>query len=110
MNEDVTSVWTAIMVSSVAVLIWIALLIRMAKSFGCHSERRPFMMAMPVVGLVAAVGTLASGIGFGISSGVIDLDIPKTTLTLVASMGRGALLMGGAIALAYYHPAESKAP
>lgn len=101
-----TAVYGAIVISGLAVLVWGILTVKMVMSVYRRHERRPFILSMPAVGLLAAVGTLASAIGFGISSGTLHVDIPPETLTLVASMGRGALLMGGVIALAYYNPSH----
>lgn len=105
---DPSAVYVAIIVSTMSVGIWMVLALRMVWFVAHGHERRPFILAMPAVGLLAAVGTLASAVGFGISSGIIHLDIPQALLTMVASMGRGGLLMGGVIALAYYRPIHPK--
>ena len=51
--------------------------------------------------LLASIGTLASSIGYGMQQGVIVLDIPQPWFSLIASMGRGALLAAGAIVLTH---------
>lgn len=101
---DPTAVYGAIAVSALSVCIWAGLGLRIIFKMRSHAEHRLFIMAMPAVGLVASLGTLASAIGFGISSGTFEFPLSQQSLTLVASMGRGALLMGGVIALAYYRP------
>ena len=97
----------ALAISALAATIWLVLLVRMVWAMKHGQERRPYILAMPMVGLLASVGTLASAIGFGIQAGVLDIQFSSQALTLLASMGRGALLMGGVIAFGYYHPRES---
>ena len=94
--------------SAIAVTIWLVLLVRMVLAMKRGRERRPYILAMPMVGLLASIGTLASAIGIGIQTGVLEVDISREALTLVASMGRGALLMGGVVALTYYHPHDGE--
>jgi hypothetical protein len=94
----------ALSISALAATIWLVLLVRMVWAMKHGRERRPYILAMPMVGLLASIGTFASAVGFAIQTGVIDLHISQEALSLVASMGRGALLMGGVIALGYYHP------
>ena len=94
----------ALVISVIAATIWLVLLVRMVLAMKRGRERRPYILAMPMVGLLASIGTLASAIGFGIQTGVLDFQISSDALSLVASMGRGALLMGGVVALGYYHP------
>jgi len=105
MNDAIDyEVRLALAVSVIAATIWVVLLVRMVLAMKLGRERRPYILAMPMVGLLASIGTLASAIGFGIQTGVLEVDISGEALTLVASMGRGALLMGGVVALGYYHP------
>lgn len=106
MMVDVGSVYAAIAVSGISVFVWSVLMIRMVWFFRHHHERRPFILAMPVVGLVASIGTLASAIGYAVSAGVLDIAVSRDAISLIASMGRGGLLMGGVMALAYYRPAH----
>jgi hypothetical protein len=94
----------ALAISALASIIWVVLLVRMVWAMKHGRERRPYILAMPMVGLLASFGTLASAIGFGLQTGMIDIQIEPQALSLVASMGRGALLMGGVIAFAYYRP------
>lgn len=97
---------TAIFISTAATVAWVILTIKILLSFRSHIERRPYILSMPAVGLLAAVGTLASALGFALQRQIIDIPVDPQTLTVVASMGRGALLMGGVIALAYYSPTK----
>lgn len=98
------AVIAALAISSAAALIWLSLLVVVVGSLARKVEGRVLIVVMPLVGLLASIGTLASAIGFGISSGVLDLAVSTQSLTLVASMGRGGLLMGGVIALGFYRP------
>lgn len=103
-NPNFEAVWGGLLISGVASILWLILLERVVALLGAHVERRPFILAMPIVGLLASVGSLASAVGFGMQTGILDISISPTVLSVVASMGRGALLMGGVIALFYYHP------
>lgn len=98
------SVFGAIFVSAGAIIAWLWLLVKMAICNHRRDERRPAQLAMPFVGLVASIGTLSSALGFAKQLGYIDIGISNEAISLIASMGRGALLMGGIIALVYYHP------
>lgn len=99
----------AIATSIVALVVWTAVVIRI---YWCsnktHTERRFSTTVMPLVGWVATLGTLASAIGFAQSAGVYDFGLDRGTLTFIASMGRGALLMGGIMVLVYYSPKPRK--
>lgn len=83
----------AIVVSLVAVAAWAAVLIAQARA---DDERRTSLM-MPVTALIASLGTLASALGFAQQTGTLTLNIDPQILTLVASMGRGALAAAGII-------------
>ena len=94
----------AVVVSLAAVVAWMVLTVKIVWSFHDHVERRPYILSMPAVGLLASVGTLASALGFALQRHLIDIPIHGEVLSVIASMGRGALLMGGVIALVYYSP------
>lgn len=99
---EMPGAWAALIVSGAAVLVWGALMGRVVTG---SREPRVAFLAMPAVGLVASIGTFASALGYGMSSGLIpDGALPSDWLTFVASMGRGALLMGGLMVLLSYHP------
>jgi len=101
----VTGAYTAIAISALSCLIWIALLIRTLRSRHQDTERRMVSLIMPFVGLVASVGTLSSAIAYAAALSP-EINLGPEALTLVASMGRGALLMGGLMAFALYAPGE----
>lgn len=87
-------------ISSISVLIWFSFLVLNIKSMSNHEERRPMMFAMPIVGLLTSLGTLAS-----VSAFLYITHVEPTTppiLALIAAIGRGALLMGGVVGLMYY--------
>lgn len=89
-----------IAVSIAAVVIWSYLLLRSAAKYG-HEQRR-LWFAMPVGGLIASVGTLASAwAGYASVHGIV---FDPVAISFIASMGRGALLMGGIVAIFYYQP------
>lgn len=97
-----TAGWFAILISGLSVLAWAALLVKSFGGFQRHVIRRPMWLAMPIVGLLASVGTLASAIGFAYQTGLLSGEINQELFSLVASMGRGALLMGAVISLGYF--------
>lgn len=103
MTGDLTAVYLAMLVSAFSVGVWSVLMVRMVLTVASRREQRPFILAMPVVGLTASLGTLASAVAFW-SAMEPTVDFNGEILSLVASMGRGGLLMGGVIALAYYRP------
>ena len=84
-----------------AVLIWAVVLIRSLIAYRVHAERRRPGLVMPIAALVTAIGTLASATALATSRGTISLGIDPNTFSLIASMGRGALLMAGLIVLAH---------
>jgi hypothetical protein len=86
-----------------AIMAWLLLLIRMAVAYLRREERRSYIMMMPVVGFLASLGGFASALGFALGSGW-SIPIERDTITQIASMGRGALFMGGLLALGFYRP------
>jgi hypothetical protein len=96
-----SAAWFAIAVSVLSVAAWLWLLIRSFKGYQRHVERRPMWLAMPIVGVIASFGTLASALGYWAALEP-SVELPSDVLTLVASMGRGALLMAAIVSLAYY--------
>lgn len=98
-------VFGALFASLAAIVVWVLVLIRVfALAIWRDDDRRFTAFMMPLVGLIASVGTLASAIGYAQQIGSLDWHIPNDTLTFVASMGRGALLIGGLMVLIAYHP------
>lgn len=94
----------ALATATLSTFAWGYVLVRSISAYTHKAEHRPMWLAMPITGVLVSIGTFASAIGFGISSGVLDFQINFAVLSLIASMGRGALLMAGIIAAAYYHP------
>lgn len=92
----------ALLLSGIAVFLWSVLVGR------CFVRRqwRLVNLVMYIVGLLASVGSFASAWGFAMSldglSSFPDLD--PIVVTMVASIGRGALLMGGLILLILGRP------
>ena len=99
---NVGEILLSLLLSGVAVLLWAVFLVRVVVALGRHREKRHMMIAMAAVGLLASLGGLASALA---GAHMVDLisALPTETLLLVASMGRGALLMGGLMLLLTYH-------
>lgn len=102
LTDDVIEFITLLAVSLVAVVVWVILMVR---EFMPHpGERRNAEVLMhrimSVIGLLTAIGYLASSIWFG-GEHVASLQggTPQAFLVFVAAIGRGALLMGGVMAL-----------
>lgn len=55
-----------------------------------------------VAGLMASIGSLASALAFASARGEIPVQLDPIALSFVASMGRGALIMGAVIAFSYF--------
>lgn len=88
-----------------AVAAWTLLLARSVWAYRMAAERRWAWLVMPLVGLLASLGTLAAAFGFAASRGIIGpLWLDPTTLSFISSIGRGALAAGGLIALLMYRP------
>lgn len=105
---DTQAAFVAIAVSAGATVAWAALLIQSVLAFYEAREQRHRQLTMPIVGLLASIGTLASAVGFADQLGVIDTQISHAFMSLVASVGRGALFMGALLALASYRPPRRK--
>jgi hypothetical protein len=103
-DVPVHAVVVSLAISGLACIAWGLVLARIGGAIIVRAERRRVMLVMPMVGLLAAIGTFASALGIALSTGLLDLGIARETLNLVASMGRGALLMGGIIAALFYRP------
>jgi hypothetical protein len=86
-----------------AVVLWTLLLIRVALAVVRGKERRMHLLSMPIVGVIASMGTFASALAYASGHG-FDIGLDAQLLTLLASMGRGGLGMGALLALGYYHP------
>ena len=95
----------AIMTGLGSTVAWGLVLVREFWAVRHGVERRgSSWLIMPISAFLVSIGTLASAIGFAIVRGVIQLDIDVDTLSVISSMGRGALLMAGLIVLTSYRP------
>jgi hypothetical protein len=88
----------ALLTGASAALIWAAVMLRSLVVWW-KGRRMCFDLLMPVTAFIAALGMLASATGSALTRGAIDLEISRDALSLVASMGRGALLMAGLIVI-----------
>jgi hypothetical protein len=98
------AVWLGLVTGLAAVAIWTIVFVRSVLDWSRRDERRVTWLVMAGTALLAAIGTLASSIGFGMQVGVIHLDIPQFLFSFIASVGRGALLMAGLIVLTHARP------
>lgn len=96
----------AITISLFAIAIWGLFFLRLALVLIRRQDRRVGMAVMPLTGLLASIGTFASAVLFAQASGLFTIHIDPEAFILVAAMGRGALLMGGIIAFAFYNPKD----
>jgi hypothetical protein len=91
-------------VGATAVVIWAIVFVRTLIDWKHGDERRTSWVLMSATALLAAIGALASSIGYGMQTGVIHLDLPQPLFSFIASVGRGALLAGGALVLSHRIP------
>jgi hypothetical protein len=96
-----------LLVGGLAVVIWAIILVRALLEWKHQQERRMAWVMMAGTAFLASVGTLSSSIGFGIQSGVLDLNVSQPALSFIASVGRGALVMGGLIVLTHARPPKA---
>ena len=86
-----------------SVVMWAVVLVREMLRVG--TERRRNWWGIPALALVVSVGVLASAVASGGWVIGIDLDsTSRTALTLIASVGRGALLTAAVLMLIAPHP------
>ena len=86
------SVAVALTTAVLALFCWCCLLVRMVY----RQDRRRRVLAMPIVGILASLGTLASAVGFA------QLGLDRDLISAIASVGRGALASGGLLALRHF--------
>ena len=84
-----------------AVVVWAVYVVRVAFAIRRRGDRRLVTYIMPTTGLLASIGALASATAYATSHG-LHLDIDSIVFSFVASAGRGALAMGGLLALIVY--------
>jgi energy-converting hydrogenase Eha subunit E len=100
--------YLALITGIAATIMWGVVLFRSIRARREGMEHRgAAWFVMPLSAFIVSIGTLASALGFAIQRGAIDIDISSDTLSLIASMGRGALAAAGAIVLASYRPRRS---
>ena len=90
---------------ALAVVVWLVVLVRTfrAREAGLERRRAPSLV-MPISALIVSFGTLASAVGFANQRGFLIMAIDADALSLVSSMGRGALVAAGLIYLFSYRP------
>ncbi len=95
-------VWLAIITSLGAITVWGVLFVRTVRHRK-HKERRREWHAMwttlVLVGLLASLALLATADRLAQQQGYVITILPAEALTFIASVGRGALLMGGLLVL-----------
>jgi hypothetical protein len=101
---DNFSVWVALASGAAAVTLWSVVFGRTLLDVRHRSERRASWVLMAATALLASLGTFASAIGYAIQTGVLGLDWSQPALSMVASIGRGALLMAAALVLTHARP------
>ena len=100
----------ALITGACATLVWFVVVLRVLEAIARRKEHRTTYIGLIIMGLLVALGTLASALGSAMVRGEIVLDIDRDTISLIASMGRGALLMAGVIVLTTYHPSYKAKP
>jgi hypothetical protein len=98
------AVYIGLATGSAAVCLWLVVFFRSIRDYRHHAERRASWVLMAGTALLASVGTLASSIGYGMQTGVLELALPQPLFSFIASVGRGALLAAGAIVLTHARP------
>ncbi len=96
----------ALTTGALAALVWSVVFCRSVNALRRGVEHRKSYVLMSGTALIASVGTLASSVGFAIQRGAIPEFIPPDVLSVVASAGRGALLMAGLILVTHYRPPQ----
>ena len=93
-----------------AVAVWAVLLARelLMRLRRDPAERRRDSLAMPLAAFIASLGAFVAGAGYAKNHGIDTLVIDPAVGSLVAAMGRGALLAAGLILLT--HRPERRAP
>lgn len=95
-------------VSSAAVAVWVIVVVRSIQAYHRGVEHRREFVIMAFSALIIAIGTLASAIGFAAARGLLPMVLDPDLVSMIASMGRGALLMAGLIVATHYRPPERK--
>lgn len=93
-----------VLLRTVAVIGWVVVCIRIGSAVAHHLERRLTFVMMGVISLMAAIGSLASGIGAATRAGALDWAVAPGVLAMIANAGAGALAAGALIVLTHYRP------
>ena len=109
MIPDPTLPVVALAVGLAATAVWSVVLVRSVHAWRTGIEHRSSYVLMSGIAWMASMGTLASAIGFAMQRGAIPDTAPPDFMSFLASVGRGALLMGGIIIATHYRPPERKA-
>lgn len=94
----------SILIRAFAVGGWLIVCGRILHAVSTHQERRLTFVMMGVISLMAAIGSLASGIGGAQRVDAIHWAIPADLLAMVANAGAGALAAGALIVATHYRP------
>ena len=95
----------ALLTGSASAVIWALVLVREFLALRQGKERRgASWLIMPLSAFIVSIGTLASALGFAAQRGVVVIAVSGDTLSLIASMGRGALLAAGIIVFLTLRP------
>jgi hypothetical protein len=100
----------AFLLSAASMFVWSVLFGMHLRHRIHHEERRLGNGGMYLVGLIASVGFFASAWAFGIREGVAPV-VSLEFLAFTASVGRGALFMGGVALLVintHQHPVSQR--
>ena len=94
----------AIATGVLATVIWTVVFGRSLRALGEGTEHRKQFVLMAATAWLASIGALSSSLGYATQLGLIGWSVPLDAMTFVASVGRGALFMGGLIVLTHYRP------
>jgi hypothetical protein len=108
MIPDPTLPVVALLVGGSATAVWSVVLFRSLRAWRSGIEHRSSYVVMAGTAWLASIGTFASAVGFAIQRGTLPEVVSPDLMSLVASMGRGALLMGGLVIVTHYRPPERK--
>jgi hypothetical protein len=100
----------ALTIGLMAAFVWGCVLARSIGAWRRGYEHRASYVLMAGTAFIASLGTLASSIGFAMQRHLIPEFVPADFMSFLASVGRGALLMGGLIILTHYRPPKQDKP
>jgi len=97
MTETPWATFLALATGLGALIMWAIVLIQALVRRRTGVERRASWIVMPATAIVVSIGTLASAVAMG--QGMLDVVIEGPILTLLASIGRGALFTAAVLVL-----------